>query len=471
MEARRLTRSLGWLWVGYLARALAYFGLILVFTRSLGAAGFGVLSLFLAVTLGVSQLAGSWPFLAVPVLSARGRSIAAAFRPSLYVALVATAASLVVAIPVSIAIGIDSPISLFSIVASTLALVLLQGVFSVQQTEGRMAEIAVLQTAERVVALALALVAVLVTGLGVIGAQALLATAAILTCAAGLAVVGRRQHLFRRHPGHLPDHLVSTVLGAVGAMAIVSVCSYGVAWADVYILAAFRSNADVGIYSLAYQIFAFVTQLASYWLVVALPEHARSSAAGEGLREQLADPGLETYTGLWAALIATGAAVSGVLLPVVFGAAYEEAVPPLLLLLGGSGVFIAVYFAVLPGLIGAGRSDLVARVAVASVAVNVGLDIVLVPLVGIIGPALATFAQTLLAAAVLAWRARGRRGSLRLLAIGTPAAAATMLLAVNPTGPGLMALCLAAALASAAWAVSSTRRHGRPVDGADVGAV
>ena len=462
MEAGRLRRSLGWLWVGYLARSLAYFGLILIFTRTLGAAGFGVLSLFLAVTLGVSQLAGSWPFLAVPVLSAKGRSIAAAFRPSLHVAAGATAVSLLVALPVSVAIGLDEPLTLVAIVVSTVALVGLQGVFSVQQTEGRMAGIAVLQTAERLVALALAVGVLLATGLGVVGAQALLAAASALTFVAGLAVVGRRQHLFRRHPGALPDHPVSTVLGSVGAMAVVSLCSYGVAWADVYILAAFRSDADVGVYSLAYQIFAFVTQLASYWLVVALPEHARSSASGEDLREQLGKSGVETYTALWAALIAVGGAVGGMLLPVVFSDAYEEAVPALLLLLGGSGIFIAVYFAMLPALIAAGRSQLVARVAVASVAINIGLDLVLVPTVGIVGPALATFAQTLFAAAVLAWRVLGGRGSLRLLGIAAPAAATTMLLALDPTGAGLIALCVLSALLTAAWAASALRRMRSP---------
>ena len=80
--SRRLGRDVGWLWAGYAGRALVYLGLVVVLTRALGAAGFGQLSLFLAVTLGVSQVAGSWPFLAVPVLSAHGRSIGAAFRPS-----------------------------------------------------------------------------------------------------------------------------------------------------------------------------------------------------------------------------------------------------------------------------------------------------------------------------------------------------------------------------------------------------
>jgi O-antigen/teichoic acid export membrane protein len=466
MASRRLSRDLGWLWLGYLARSVAYFGLIVVFTRSLGASGFGELSLFLAVTLGVSQLAGSWPFLAVPVLSVRSHSIGAAFRPSFRVAMVATAATMLVALPVSYAIGIRAPVSLVAVLAASFALVGLQGVFSVQQTEGRMSGIAALQTSERVLALLLALAAVAATGLTVTGSEALLAVASAVTCLAGFVVVGRRNRLLRRGGEERPDHPVATIVGAVGAMAIVSICSYGVGWADVFVLAAFRSDSDVGVYSLAYQLFSFVTQLASYWLVVALPEHARSTAAGTEVAEQLPLGQLMTYTGLWAALVGVGALLAGALLPVVFGSAFEDTVPALLLLLGGSATFIAIYFAVLPALIAAGRTRLIARVAVASVAINVGLDVVLVPLLGVIGPALATFAQTLFAAGALALAVLGAGAALRLLAVSAPVAATTMLLAAGATDAALLVLCALAALATATWALGFSRRRQGAVGGA-----
>jgi len=290
MDTRRLSRDVGWLWAGYFGRAAGYFGLIVVFTRALGTGGFGTLSLFLAVTLGVSQVAGSWPFLAVPVLSAREGSIGAAFRPSLYVAAIATAASLLLAIPLSLALGLDSPVTLLAVVASSVAVVGLQGVFSVQQTEGRMAEIAALQTSERILALVLALAVVAFSELAPVGAEVIMTIASVTVCAAAFAVVGRRQALFRRDPATHPDHVISTVMGAVGAMGIVSVCSYGVAYADIFILAAFKSNVEVGIYSLAYQVFSFVAMLTYYWMVAALPGHAKSSASGQSLVEQLPMP-------------------------------------------------------------------------------------------------------------------------------------------------------------------------------------
>lgn len=460
-------RDVGWLWLGYLGRSLAYFGLIVVFTRELGTDGFGQLSLFLAVTLGVSLVAGSWPFMAVPVLHARGRTIGAAFRPSLYVAALATAATLAVAVPVSIAIGIDGVVPVLAVISASVALVGLQGVFSVQQTEGRMTGIAILQTGERVVALVMALVAAIVADLGVVGAESLLAIASVVTCAAGFAVVGRRQQLLRRQPEEMPDHPVSAVMEAVGAMGIVSVCSFGVAWVDVFVLAAMKSDSAVGIYSLAYQIFSFVLQLASYWLVAALPAHARSTASGEAVHQQLPLNRLLLYVGFWAVLLAVGAVVGVLLLPLAFGASFEGAQEPLLLLLGGSGVLNAIYFAMLPALIGAGRTRLIAKVAAISVVINLGLDLALIPPLGVNGPAFATFAQTLFATAALAYAALGAGPTLRLLAIGAPAGATTMLLAKDPSSLALNAICLLAAFATTAYCLLRLRRARGAVAAAD----
>jgi O-antigen/teichoic acid export membrane protein len=467
MDSRRLIRNVGWLWVGYAGRSLGYLLLIVVITRELGASGFGVVSLFLAVTLGVSLVAGSWPFLAVPVLSAEKGSIGAAFRPSLYVAALATAASLVAAIPISIALGIDSPTSLACVVVSAVALVGLQGIFSVQQTEGRMGEIAVLQMVERLIALAIALIAILSFGLGVIGTQLLLTIASAITLAAAVVVVGRRQNLFRPSPGETPDHLVRTVIGAVGAMGIVSLASYGVAYADTFTLAIFRSDTEVGIYSLAYQVYTFVAAVSAYWLTAALPEHARSSAAGIGLRDQLPLGKLLKYAGFWAALVGLAGVAGNFLLPPIFGSDFEHARAPLLILMGGSGVLAASYYVFLAALVGAKQTTVVARVGIASVVVNIVLDLILVPPFGVIGPAFATFGQSLVGVLALSLLVLGRGPTLRLVAVGAPVIATTMLMAVDPRSLGLAALAVAAALATGVWAL--TRREG-PVEDPPVAA-
>lgn len=458
--SHKLSKDVAWLWIGYIARAVAYFGLIVVFTRELGPAGFGSLSLFLAVTLGVSQVAGSWPFLAVPVLSAQGRTIGAAFRPAVYVAALATAASLVVAVPISFALQSRAAISLLAVVAYSLALVALQGIYAVQQTEGKMAGIAFLQTGDRLLALGLALAAAAVLTLDVIQAEVLLTIASVVSSAIALLAIGRRQKLFRRHADDIPDHPISTVMSSVGAMGIVSLCSYGVAWADIFILAAFRPNSDVGIYSLSYQLFTFVAQLGALWAVAALPVHARSTASGHDLADQLPIPRLAAYTCLWAALIAAAAVGSVIVLPYAFGSDFSAAATPLLVLLAGSGIFAAAYFAVLPGLIAAGQSGLIAKVAGGSVAINIVLDLILVPPLGVLGPALATVGQSVFGTIALAGLVLGFLPTLRLLAVGAPAVLGTTLLAIDPSDAGLAIFCALIAIATGLAGLAMTHRAG-----------
>lgn len=451
---------MAWLWAGYIARAAAYFGLIVVLTRELGPAGFGSLALFLAVTLGVSQVAGSWPFLAVPVLSAHGRTIAAAFRPSVYVAAMATAACLVVALPISYAIQSRAAISLSAVVVYSVALVGLQGIFAIQQTEGKMSGIALLQTGDRILALVLALGAAATVGLDVHGAEALLTLASVISCAAAFAVIGRRQHLFRPGLDGAPDHPISTVMSSVGGMGIVSVCSYGVAWADIFVLAIFRSNSEVGVYSLAYQIFTFIAQLSALWAVAALPVHARSTASGHELADQLPVPRLTAYAALWAALIAAAAAVSVVVLPIAFGSDFDDAATPLVVLLAGSGIFAAIYFAILPGLIASGGTRLVAKVAAVSVVINISLDLALVPAIGILGPALATVAQSIFGTAALATIVLGTRASLRFLGVSAPAIVSMSLLAIEPSSAALTALCALVAVGTGLLGLRMMRSAG-----------
>jgi O-antigen/teichoic acid export membrane protein len=463
--SRRLAVDVAWLWAGYVGRSLAYLGLVIVLTQSLGASGFGQLSLFLAVTLGVAQVAGSWPFLAVPVLSASGRSIAAAFRPAARVAAMGTAALLVVALPIVAVLGSPEPVSLFSLCVYAAALVALQGLYSVFQTEGRMAGIAVTQTAERAVGLAAMLVGVAVATLTVPLAEVLLAASATVACVIAYVRVERRQHLIRALEGAHERHTVATVLDAVGAMAIVSVCAYGVAWIDVFILAAFRPDADVGIYSLAYQVFTFMLQIGSLWVVATLPRHARSSAAGASPREQLPMPRLLLGARLWGAGVVGAAIASGLLLPFAFGDEFRDAITPLMILLSGTVLGFG-YFASTPAMVAGNLTRSLAVISVVAVVVNLCLDLVLVPTIGLDGPAIATTAQTIVSTFGVLFIVFGTRLALRLLLAGLPAAAGTAVLAFGVTSPLPLVLAAVAALASLLAAMAGYRRRSAPPVGA-----
>ncbi len=92
-------------------------------------------------------------------------------------------------------------------------------------------------------------------------------------------------------------------------------------------------------------------------------------------------------------------------------------------------------------------------------AINLILDILLVPGLGVLGPAIATVAQTLFATAALCVFALGARLSLRLFAVGVPGALGVTLLAIDPTAVSLMAVAALTAVLSAILAIELTRRR------------
>ena len=211
------------------------------------------------------------------------------------------------------------------------------------------------------------------------------------------------------------------------------------------------------VYSLAYQVFTFTVQLGSLWMVATLPRHARASAAGDELREQLPLRQIVAGTSFWAGALALGAVIAGFALPHVFGSGFEQSAAPLAVLLVGT-IFLLSYFAITPALLAAGRAKLLARVALVSVVVNVGLDLVLVPTIGVVGPAIATTAQTIFGAVALIFVALGREALERVLLAGGPCAFALALLAIDPRSPLLIAIAIASAALSAALGVAALRR-------------
>lgn len=436
----RLRADISWLWAGYAARSAAYLGLVVVLTNSLGPEGFGALSLFLALTLAVSQIAGSWPFLAVPVLTARGMPIGRAFRGAGAVAGLAMLPCLAIALPVAALMSHASATTIAAIVFYSAALVGLQGMYGVLQTRRQMDRLAGVQVAERLAGVIVIGAVALATGLTVRSSEVLLAATACATLAAAVTVAGPRS-LFRPQ-GEPGDVTMRTVVGAVGPMGLVGICAYGVAWADIYVLDVFRPRSDVGIYSLAYQVFTFVVGLGSLWAVALLPRHAESSATGAQIRELLPVPRLRAVAWLWAGVVGFAALGMALCLPVAFGSDFEGAASPMLLLLSGA-VFFAGYFAVLPALVAGGDAAYLAKVSALCVVINVGLGVALTPSLGVEGPALATYVQSVFGAVALIARAVGRRAVIGVMTAGIPVAISAAAFAIDPGSPVLAALLAA----------------------------
>jgi O-antigen/teichoic acid export membrane protein len=460
-----LVADVSWLWAGYAGRSLAYLGVTILLTRSLGPHGFGELSLFMAFGLGVASLAGSWPFLAVPILAHRGRQIPEIFPAAARLAALGTLACLLVALPLAWKILAPSVAVLLMLSLYAIALVSFQGLYGVFQAEGRMREIASVQTGERVLTLVILLAILAGSALTVRAAEGTLAVAAVAASSVAYLALVKREDLVGTGTDAGLDW--ATVLKTIGAMGIVTAASYGVAWIDIYLLAAFKPDSDVGIYSLAYQIYTFALQLASLWIVATLPRHASSFHAGVPLADQLPRKKMLMGVRLWVALIGIGAAISAIVLPTVFGPSFAESSQPLMILLVGAS-FLAAYLAVVSALIAADKSPLIARVSIVCVAINLAVDIALIPTVGLIGPAVATTVQSAVGAIWLLSRTLGTQRLLEIVRANAPVAVAVSALAIDTGSPVLLAITVIASLYTAAPALRWLREGGLQLRGAQV---
>jgi O-antigen/teichoic acid export membrane protein len=448
-----LGRRMSWLTAGYAARSLASVLLATMLARSLGPAAYGELSLFIAFAAGIAVLAGAWPFLAVPILTARGPTIGAVFRPALTLSLSGAAVGSLVFLPLAWIFVAPDALVVALLVVYALALLGLNGAYAVFQTQRRAHAIATAQTAERLAALAVVGAVAVGATLTVLRAEAALATAAVVVCAAAYRFASIP--LLRSREG--PAVGIRDVTRAVGPMALVTAGAFVVAWVDLVVIAAFRDQREVGLYALAYQIFSVGVQVGALWIVAALPDEARRAAAGERARRVPREP-VAAATRAWAAGVVGVAVVAAILLPLVFGSEFAEARGPLMALLVGA-TSLAPYYVVVAVLLAEHRARELAWLTLGAVAVNVVLDLALVPWLGPWGAAVATTAQTLLATLVAVGLAVGRARALEVARLIALPASALAVLAFSPEsvvvllGAGAVAAATGYRGLRALWAV------------------
>lgn len=444
------TADVSWLSAGYLVRSLAYLGTAAFLARALGPAGFGHVSLFMALAAAIGYLAGSWPFVTLPVMAAEGHSIRSILVPASKVAALAALACAAVALPLgAVLISADAgEIALLALYAA--GLIGLQALYAAFQAHGRMPAIGVAQASERLLTLAVLGLLAVAAGASIRQAEIALAGGAVVVCAAGfllpsgpdLGSGGRRVTM-------------RDVLAAAGAMAVVTACSYLVAWIDILVLGAFKSDHEVGIYALAYQLFAFVVQLAALSIVAALPRHARRAASGSSDAGDFVPVGrLLDSTRVWAAGVAFAGAVGVALAPLAFGSDFERSAAPLALLLAAAAI-LAPYYALVPVAVALRKTRILAGLSIGAAAVNLALDVALVPVVGLWGAVIATVAQSLVASVALTGLTLGWNESLRLTRAAVPAA--LLLAGLAAAGRSTPVLVAALALGALLLGVSLVR--------------
>ena len=198
---------------------------------------------------------------------------------------------------------------------------------------------------------------------------------------------------------------------------------FGTSWLDLVILKWYVPLADVGTYSLASQLAGAVQQVAVIFSTLLVPQLSVMVAEGQTARIRMFIERLLPYwllgTSILFGLVLLGARAG---VPLVLGQAYAGAAPILAVLMVASCAF-ALFSACLPLVSAYGSTWVLSGTCLASAAVNVMLDLLLIPQFGITGAAMATVfaygSSAVMALAFVQKRTGGR--VLRLGWLGTPA--------------------------------------------------
>lgn len=262
-------------------------------------------------------------------------------------------------------------------------------------------------TGRAVTLVALLAVALLATGQELSASTMVAATAlgAAATAALYVPSVVRAARMRARSVAspHLPAHTAG--LRAVIRFATPSyganVMQYLNYRLDLFIVAYFRDLREVGLYALA-------TTLAQLiWLVsssVATAVFSRVSAAAEPPQEAARRTATlaRSVLAIQIALAFALALLAKPFLLTVYGPAFEPAATALWLLLPGAAAF-GVVSVVAAHHAGIGRPGLNLTVSASSLVVTIGLDLALIPRLGINGAAIASTASYAFAAIVITW--------------------------------------------------------------------
>lgn len=438
--------------IGYLIRSVGSLLLAVLLARQLGSAGYGEVSIFLAIAWGSFYLAASWIVLAVPALSPAREAqpfSADVFWTAVVLALAGVIVSCVVLLGAALVAGDGSDDLLARnawavIPVAAVGLLATHSVYALLQTVREAPRVGALQALERLLALILVGLTLILDPRPLTAMWAIAAATALTACT-GFAL--RPVRLRLRAPRF--DRATFRSAAAFSwPLAVTNVAAYVVGWIDLVILAAFLPSSDVGVYAVAYQLFAMPAALAGVWVLAAVPIYAQSRHARDGSASE--GPSLDqvaTATRWWSGLVLIAGVLAVALFEPVFGTEFGAGAGVAALLLAAA-CLLAPYYALVPELIASGRIRTLMWVSLAAALTNVLLDVGLVASLGIWAAAVGTAAQTLVATGALVVEAFGPTALARLTATTLVGVAGLGILAAWPDAPLVLAAVAVVAFAS-----------------------
>jgi len=227
---------------------------------------------------------------------------------------------------------------------------------------------------------------------------------------------------------------------------------------DTIIMAATRSPREAGIYSGAYRLFLALNIVTIFSGFAHLPILARIIQSGSQSARSILTQGFEDLTCYGILIIGAGELAGRPLLGLLFGSQFEAAGPTFLLLCVAAAWYSVGYYGGY-SLIAEGRTRAFLAGATAAGCMNLVLDVILIPRVGLIGGGIATACA--FATAALVWlrsREPFDKGMTRLVG-GLTFASVGALLALLIPGSGMAIGVITVASALGSVGLLLTRRR------------
>jgi O-antigen/teichoic acid export membrane protein len=175
---------------------------------------------------------------------------------------------------------------------------------------------------------------------------------------------------------------------------------------DVILLGILATRRDVGLYSAGYRICFLLAAIAVATHVVYLPSVTRSSMVGAVALRAVLERSVALTAIVMLPLVAGTVVLAAPLLGLLFGDAFVAGSPALRLVALSVALF-ALHGTTRSVFVAHHRTRLEAMIFAVAAAVNIGLNFVLIPTLGIVGAGLATLtAEALIFAACVLWLAR-----------------------------------------------------------------
>ena len=193
-------------------------------------------------------------------------------------------------------------------------------------------------------------------------------------------------------------------------------------WIQYVIIKQYLPLSEIGLYSLANQVAGMVQQVTIISSALLLPRFSMLVANRQHDEIRTMIEKLVPYGFMGFALfLSAGVLLAGTGVPLIFGSAFAGAVPPLGILLVAT-MALALFNTFMPLISAYGDTWSLSRITLVSALVNLAGALLLIPLLGINGAAVATLLGHGTAAAMMLRRVQSRLGfpALRLAAMGLP---------------------------------------------------